>query len=79
MTHESTIPHLPLEKLLRLPVLVPPPSEQSAVVSTMRSLTAQTNHEVRQRAKLRLLKQGLMEDLLTGRVRVTALLKEAAE
>ena len=30
-------------------------------------------------AKLRLLKQGLMEDLLTGRVRVTNLLEEAAE
>jgi hypothetical protein len=29
-------------------------------------------------SKLRLLKQGLMEDLLTGRVRVTNLLGEAA-
>jgi type I restriction enzyme S subunit len=35
--------------------------------------------ELQALVKLRLLKQGLMEDLLTGRVRVTKLLKNAAE
>ena len=32
MTHESTIPHLPLEKLIALTVLVPRREEQDHIV-----------------------------------------------
>jgi type I restriction enzyme S subunit len=42
------------------------------------NVDARIQGEQREVAKLRLLKQGLMDDLLTGRVRVTPLLSGAA-
>jgi type I restriction enzyme, S subunit len=70
MTHESTIPHLPLEKLLTLPTLMPPRDEQDVIVSSIRSLIARIQNDEEQLNKLRHLKLALMHDLLTGRVRV---------
>jgi len=63
------------------PLQSPWPSiaEQQAVAAALRSAGERTDREHGELAKLRLLKKGLMEDLLTGRVRVTALLEEAAE
>ncbi len=58
---------------------LPSTSEQAACVERLRSIAGRRSGDEASLAKLRLLKQGLMEDLLTGRVRVTALLEEAAE
>ena len=44
--------------------------EQQRIVTTLRSHKKRVEHEQRELRKLRLLKQGLMDDLLTGRVRV---------
>jgi type I restriction enzyme S subunit len=70
MHHESTIPHLPLEKLIKLPVLVPPEEEQERIVDRLRSTTdAEDNSEMACR-HLRRVKDALLSDLLSGRVRV---------
>lgn len=61
--------------------LVPLPSlaEQAECVARLQSVGKRRSGEEASLAKLRLVKSGLMEDLLTGRVRVTAVLEEAAK
>lgn len=61
----------------RMPTLVPPLAEQRAIVAVMEMHEHRASVEEANASKLRLLKQGLMEDLLTGRVRVTPLLEGA--
>jgi type I restriction enzyme S subunit len=58
-----------------LPVI--PLVEQSAIRSKISSLLGKLANEKAILAKLRAQKSGLMDDLLTGRVRVTPLLKDA--
>jgi type I restriction enzyme S subunit len=54
-------------------------TEQDRAVDAMAALDARLAREETQVQKLRLAKQGLVEDLLTGRVRVTNSLENAAE
>ena len=61
-------------KLRRLPIPVPTVDEQVAVVSREAALTARIDVESLLLAKLKAHKSGLMDDLLSGRVRVTPLL-----
>ncbi|NEV62760.1 restriction endonuclease subunit S [Thiorhodococcus minor] len=68
MTHESTIPHLPLEKLVALPVLVPPRAEQEYLVCTLGALTHRDRIDRAYLHKAKELKAALMGDLLSGRV-----------
>lgn len=58
-------------------VPVPPFSEQSAIVDLLRSHQRRIELESDSMKKLQAQKAGLMDDLLTGRVRVTSLLKDA--
>lgn len=53
---------------------VPRPAEQASIVLHIEATESRTTGEELQLAKLRDLKVGLMDDLLTGRVRVTPLL-----
>lgn len=71
-------PGLNLENLRNL--CVPAPSEDERVAITERIACAYERIDIEGRfsAQLRELKQGLMNDLLTGRVRVTSLLEEGA-
>jgi type I restriction enzyme S subunit len=62
----------------RLPVVVPAREEQNAIVAILAEHERRASSETTSLAKLRLLKQGLMDDLLTGRVRVTPLLAAGA-
>jgi type I restriction enzyme S subunit len=64
-------------QLRRLPLLRPPLVEQEIILERLQSFDVKHEKESRYLSKLRLLKQGLMEDLLTGRVPVTPLLNEA--
>lgn len=63
-----------LGDLLRHPIGIPRLVEQDAILSRLSEASAKEAHEVAALEKFRLLKRGLMEDLLTGRVRVTPLL-----
>jgi type I restriction enzyme S subunit len=60
-----------LSKLRRFEIPVPPLAEQRALTAVVDAAWHRITTERTQLEKLRLLKQGLMEDLLTGRVRVT--------
>jgi type I restriction enzyme S subunit len=70
MTHESTIPHLPLEKLVALPVVIPPRDEQDCIVRTLGALTHRDRMDRAHLGKMEQLKGALMGDLLTGRVAI---------
>jgi type I restriction enzyme S subunit len=70
--------NLTLEMCKTLPLGQPRDSEQKEIVGRMAGIRGRLDTERMTCSKLRLLKQGLMEDLLTGRVRVTNLLGEAA-
>lgn len=55
--------------------LLPSHAEQVAIAQILEAHHQRVDTETRELTKLRLLKQGLTEDLLTGRVRVTPLLE----
>ena len=63
----------------RIPVALPPQVEADEIASRLLAHRQRIEIERGEVSKLRLVKQGLMEDLLTGRVRVTALLDETPE
>jgi len=62
-----------------LVVAIPGKTEQNQVLALLAAGDARLNAELEKLAVLRELKAGLMDDLLTGRVRVTPLLTEAAQ
>ena len=62
-----------------LVVAIPSKTEQNQILALLAAGDAQLNSELEKLAVLRELKAGLMDDLLTGRVRVTPLLAEAAQ
>lgn len=70
---------LDLGDLHRQSMALPPLEEQEQIADILRAKEARIDSEHAELSKLRLLKSGLMEDLLTGRVRVTKLLEQAAE
>ena len=65
-----------LTNLMRLLLPVPSLTEQTFIAKQIDSSTRATNDLRRELNKLRALKTALMQDLLTGRKRVTALLNE---
>ena len=69
-TSQSSIAHLTREKLAIIPMLVPPEDEQPLIVGRLDSIDEQINCERRTLQKRLALKSGLMQDLLTGKVRV---------
>ena len=71
-------PNLNTNLLRAFPVPIPVVAEQDEIASRLFAVASRARREDTYLEKLRLLKQGLMEDLLTGRVRVIAPLDEAA-
>lgn len=66
------------ETLCGVLVHLPPVYEQDQIMSMISAEDARLEREVDQLMKLKQLKSGLMDDLLTGRVRVTPLLQSQA-
>ncbi|WP_196480821.1 restriction endonuclease subunit S [Xanthomonas translucens] len=66
-----------LTQLKAFPIPCPELDEQQKIVAAVRSSERQAESEELQLSSLRELKSGLMDDLLTGRVRVTPLLTDA--
>ena len=62
-----------LGALGRFPIPMPGLEEQTTIAAQLRALDARVATERRHLEKTQLLKRGLMEDLLTGRVRTTVL------
>jgi type I restriction enzyme S subunit len=67
---ESTIPHLTKEKLVLIPLAVPSPAEQRAIVGTLSDVDGLLGGLDRLIAKKRDLKQAAMQQLLTGQTRL---------
>lgn len=75
----TSIAHLTQEKLATVPLPTPKGDEQLRMVTEILAAKQRQEAEESQLDKFRLLKSGLMDDLLTGRVRVTPLLVEASQ
>lgn len=73
----TSIAHLTQEKLAAVPLPTPKADEQDRIVAKTLAAKQHLETEELQLLKLGLLKSGLMDDLLTGRVRVTPLLQAA--
>ncbi|WP_417473304.1 restriction endonuclease subunit S [Luteimonas mephitis] len=69
-------PNLSKSTIDALTMAVPHHSEQELIANTLNQQASRLAEEVKYLAKIRVQKIGLMDDLLTGRVRVTALLSE---
>ncbi|WP_313813362.1 restriction endonuclease subunit S [Glutamicibacter sp.] len=73
---KSSLAHLTKENLLRVPLPVPPPVEQRAIATALRSVDDLIRALERLIAKKRDIKQGLMQELLTGRTRLPGFTEE---
>ena len=60
-------------QLKQMPLPIPSVGDQASLIELMASSQSKIETERQRLAQLQLLKQGLMDDLLTGRVRVTVL------
>ena len=67
-TSQTSIAHLPCEKLAKASLLVPSSDEQERLISRFNTSDKNSRSKGSQLAKLRSQKLGLMQDLLTGRV-----------
>jgi len=68
--HGSTVPRILKPDVLGHPIRLPPPAEQDRIASALEACDTRIVQEGRMLSKLRLRKTGLMQDLLTGNVRV---------
>lgn len=74
----TSIAHLTKEKLCLIPVPVPPLSEQERIIDLSTSLDSKIQATRDKLSQLIALKKALMQDLLTGKVRVNVDNKESA-
>ena len=70
LSEASAQPGLSVEKLRRLCILLPPPSEQEAIAEALSDADGLIEGLKRLIAKKRLIKQGVMQDLLSARCRI---------
>lgn len=74
----TTQPKLALEKIEVIIVSLPKKTEQSRIASVLSSADEAIEKEEAYKNKLLAIKRGLMADLLSGKVRVNKLIREAA-
>ncbi len=72
LTAGTTNPHLNVSEVRKFLIPVPPIGEQQSIARIVSEFDAEINLRTDELRKFRLLRQGLMDDLLTGRVRVGA-------
>lgn len=73
---QTSIAHLPKEKLETVPVPVPSKHEQEIITYALQSHELTLKAEIGALFEMHKIKSGLMEDLLSGRVRVTQFLEK---
>jgi type I restriction enzyme S subunit len=69
-TSTTAQPFLAVTDLLSFVILVPPLAEQVAMVKVLTDMETEIDALVAQREKAELVKQGMMQELLSGRVRL---------
>ncbi len=67
---QTSIAHLPREKFMQVPLPVPPVPEQTAIATALTDMDAELIALEARRDKTRSLKQAMMQELLTGRIRL---------
>ena len=67
---QTSIAHLPREKFMEVPMLIPPPPEQRAIAEALSDVDGLLGALERLIAKKRDLKQAAMQQLLTGQTRL---------
>ena len=67
----STIKHIYITKLARMPIVVPPHGERTEIVRHLDAITDQVEAQLDHVGLLRTVKSGLLQDLMTGTVRVS--------
>jgi type I restriction enzyme S subunit len=70
LVEASTYPNIRIPEYLALDVPVPPRSEQSAIVTVLSDIDTELTTLKARRGKASALKQGMMQELLTGRTRL---------
>jgi type I restriction enzyme S subunit len=63
-------PNVNAEQYSRLPLITPPIEEQREIARMLDEISALIRQQLNCRTRLKLLKQGLMQKLLTGQIRV---------
>lgn len=76
LTSGTTNPHLNVAEVRDFMIPIPPYVEQIKIGERISAVSNRLSKEVFELAKLKLQKSGLMDDLITGRVRVTPLLAQ---
>lgn len=79
LANQTAQPGVYLAQLASMRMPLPPLDEQNRIAGVFSAWETRIEAERRELGKFRRLKRGLMDELLTGRVRVTSLLEEAAE
>ncbi len=67
---QTSIAHLPKEKFVTIPLPVPGPSEQIAIAQVLSEMNIEVTALESKLDKYRQIKQGMMHNLLTGKVRL---------
>ena len=67
---QTSIAHLPREKFIEVPMPVPPLPEQRAIATVLADMDTEITFLGVRREKTRALKQGMMQELLTGKIRL---------
>jgi restriction endonuclease S subunit len=67
---QTSIAHLPKDKFETVPIPYPPPAEQTAIAAILADMDAELAATETKLAKARHIKQGMMQELLTGRIRL---------
>jgi type I restriction enzyme S subunit len=75
MNSNSGVPTLGVEFIKAIPTTMPEINEQLRIVDALNKTELQATHELKKLAKLKRQKTALMQDLLSGNVRVNHLLK----
>jgi type I restriction enzyme, S subunit len=67
---QTSIAHLPKEKFEQVPLAVPSPEEQRVIAQILTDMDTEITAIETRRTKTQALKQGMMQELLTGRTRL---------
>jgi type I restriction enzyme S subunit len=67
---QTSIAHLPKDKFETVPIPVPPKAEQQSIATILSDMDAEITALEGKLAKARRIKQGMMQELLTGRIRL---------
>jgi Restriction endonuclease S subunits len=72
----TTFQEISKSNLANIPIPLPPLPEQQRIAEILSQIDQTIEKEEQYKEKLQKIKQGLMQDLLTGKVRVNKLLEE---